>query len=54
MGWLIVIAVLVVLVVLYIWSSRGKVRQKSLDDVHSKAMTDREPRPPADGSHVRI
>ena len=54
MGWLIVIGVLIVLVVVYVWSSRGNVRQKSLDDVRSKAMTDREPRPPADGSHIRI
>ena len=54
MGWLVVIGMLVVLAALYSWSSRGKVRQKSIDDVHGKAMTNREPRPPADGSHVRL
>ena len=54
MGWLIVIGVLIALVALYVWSSRGNVRQKSIDDVHSKAMTNREPRPPADGSQVRL
>ena len=54
MGWLIVIGALIVLLALYVWSRRGRVRQKSIDDAHSRAMTHREPRPPADGSQVRL
>jgi hypothetical protein len=50
MGWLIVIGVLIVLVALYVWSTRGGVRQKAMDDAHSAAMTVREPRPPQDGA----
>ena len=49
MGWLIVIGVVIVLVALYVWSIRGGVRPKAMDDAHSEAMTMREPRPPQDG-----
>jgi hypothetical protein len=54
MGWFIVVAVVVVVGVVYVWSTRGGIRQKSIDDAHSEAMTDRGPRPPQDGSQWRI
>ena len=50
MVWLIVIGVLVALAALYVWSTRGGVRPKAMDDAHSEAMTLREPRPPQDGA----
>jgi hypothetical protein len=54
MGWLVLIVVLAALAALFVWSTRGGVRQKKIDDAHSKAMTTREPRFPADGSNRGI
>jgi len=54
MGWLIGIAVVVVAVAVYIWSTRGGIRQKSIDDAHSADMTVRGPVPPQDGSQRRL
>jgi hypothetical protein len=50
MGWFVVVVVVAALAAVFVWSTRGGVRQKAVDDVHSKAMTDREPRFPVDGS----
>jgi hypothetical protein len=53
-GWFIAIAVVAVVAAVYVWSTRGGIRQKSIDDAHSEAMTDREPRPPQDGSQWHL
>ena len=54
MGWLIGIAVVVVVAAIYIWSTRGGIRQKAIDDAHSAGMTTRGPVIPQDGSQRRM
>ena len=54
MGWLIGIAVVLVVAAVYIWSTRGGIRQRSIDDAHSAAMTTRDPVISQDGSQRRL
>ena len=54
MGWLIGIAVVIVAVAVYVWSTRGGIQQKAIDDAHSAGMTVRGPVAPQDGSQRRL